>query len=89
MLDRVGGWTNCVRLKLTRPICGTYGKHFAQRGFEFSLLPNRIHAHPSAMLRKRKPLGSSINVAQAHPWYLRKIHPFDTSFISQRRSYDR
>jgi hypothetical protein len=25
-------------------------------GFEFSLLPNRVHAHPSAMLRERKPL---------------------------------
>jgi len=31
--------------------CGTHGKNFS--GFEFSLLPNRIHAHPSAMLRER------------------------------------
>ena len=28
------------------------------RGFEFSLLPSRIQAHPSAMLRERAPLGA-------------------------------
>jgi len=31
-------------------------KHFAKRGFGLFLLPNRIHA-PSALLRRRKPLG--------------------------------
>jgi hypothetical protein len=29
------------RWKLARPICGTYGKHFAKRGFGFFLLPSR------------------------------------------------
>ena len=47
---------------LPRPIV-TIFKHFAQRGFEFFLLPSRVHARPSAMLppsgtmRERKPLG--------------------------------
>jgi len=35
-----------VRLKLTRPICGTYGKQFS--GFEFFLLPSEVHARPSS-----------------------------------------
>jgi hypothetical protein len=30
-------------------------KHFS--GFKFFLLPSRVHARPSAMLRERKPLG--------------------------------
>ena len=38
-------WTNGVRLRLTRPICRIF-EHFS--GFEFSLLPNRVHARPSA-----------------------------------------
>ena len=33
-------------------------KHFAQRAFGFFLLPNIIHACPSAVLRERKPLGN-------------------------------
>ena len=37
-------------------ICAIY-KHFS--GFEFFLLPSRVHARPSAMLRERKPLGIS------------------------------
>jgi len=37
--------------------CGTLRvKHFS--GFGLFLLPNRIHARPSAMLRERKPLGA-------------------------------
>ncbi|MDP1716153.1 MAG: hypothetical protein Q8L41_15555 [Anaerolineales bacterium] len=40
--------------------CGTYGKHFS--GFEFSLLPSRIHARPSAMLRERKPLARPLQI---------------------------
>ena len=31
-------------------------EHFAKRGFGFFLLPSKIHAHPSTMLRERKPL---------------------------------
>jgi len=31
-------------------------KHFS--GFGFFLLPSRVHARPSAMLRERKPLAS-------------------------------
>src|SRR3989304_1659231 len=38
--------------------CAIY-KHFS--GFEFSLLPNRVHARPSAMLRECKPLGGGRN----------------------------
>ena len=34
---------------------GAIFKHFS--GFEFFLLPNRVHARHSAMLRERKPLG--------------------------------
>ena len=36
--------------------CAIY-KHFS--GFEFFLLPNIVHARPSAMLRERKPLGGN------------------------------
>jgi len=36
--------------------CGTYGKQFS--GFEFFLLPSRVHARPSAVLRERQPLGA-------------------------------
>jgi len=36
------------RPALAGTACGAYDEHFAQRGFEFSLLPNRIHIHPSA-----------------------------------------
>jgi hypothetical protein len=43
-----------VRLRLTRLICGFF-EYFS--GFEFFLLPSRVHARPSAMLRERKPLG--------------------------------
>jgi len=34
--------------------CGFF-EYFS--GFEFFLLPSRIHARPSAMLRERQPLG--------------------------------
>jgi hypothetical protein len=30
------------------------------RGFEFFLLPGRVHVRPGVMLRKRKPLGSTL-----------------------------
>jgi hypothetical protein len=40
-----------------------YGKHFAQRGFGFFLLPSRVHARPSAMLRERKSLGAGSEIA--------------------------
>jgi hypothetical protein len=43
------------RVQLTRGVCGTYGKHFS--GFEFILLPNIVHARPSAMLREHQSLG--------------------------------
>ena len=42
---------------LPRPICAIY-KHFS--GFEFSLLPSRVHARPSAMLRERTPFGGRL-----------------------------
>ena len=44
------------RPALAGTACRTYGKHFAQRGFEFFPLPNRIHVRPSAVLRERQPL---------------------------------
>jgi hypothetical protein len=33
--------------------CGTYGKHFAQRGFGFILLPGRVHACTQASREDR------------------------------------
>jgi hypothetical protein len=36
-------------------VCGTYGKHFAQRGFEFFLLPSIVHARTQVNV---KPLGN-------------------------------
>jgi hypothetical protein len=37
-------WLGDARWRLARPICGTYGKHFAERRFEFFLLPSIVHA---------------------------------------------
>jgi hypothetical protein len=59
-------WTNGVRWKLTRPICGIF-KQFS--GFEFFLLPGIVHARPSAMLRERKPLGRA-----PYKWFDENIH---------------
>jgi hypothetical protein len=57
-----------ARLKLARPICRVF-EHFAKRGFEFFLLPNRVHAHASAMLRERTPLSTLWNIKWEINWY--------------------
>lgn len=54
--------------------CGTYVKHFALRGFEFILLPNRIPVRPSATMpvgqvRERKPLGVYENIILWPPYF--------------------
>ena len=48
--------------------CGIYGKHFALRGFGFFLLPNGIHARPSATMpggQVRDPQGADANSCAA------------------------
>jgi len=56
------GWVGGdVRLKLTRLICGTYGRHFSD--FEFSLLPNRIPSHkPLTQTTKAMLRAKNINI---------------------------
>ena len=41
--------------------CGTYGKHFAQRGFEFFLLSSIVHSNPPVPRR-----GITHTVGQRH-----------------------
>ena len=53
-------WTNGVRLRLTRPICGTYGKHFAHAWLRVfpapkqSPRPPQRHASRTQTVRRLK-----------------------------------
>jgi hypothetical protein len=43
-------WTNGVRLTLTRPICGTYGKHFAHAWLRVFSAPKQSPRPPTCPL---------------------------------------